>query len=271
VELHTHSTASDGELEPERVAELVAERNVDVWALTDHDNCGGCARARGAAEREGVEFLPGIEVSAYLERSVHVLGYGVDPGSSAIRELSEELYEARRDRMIEMLEQLGGMGVDLDFAYLKSLADGSPLSRSHLSRALVDRGPADSRDEAFERFIGTEAPAYVPVGWPSVPEAIEYIHAAGGAAVLAHPGRYSIDSYIPGWVDAGLDGLEIEHPDHAPEEEARYAELADELGLVATKGSDFHGRPRESWDEFGSIEISSETFRALRRSIQRHR
>lgn len=250
---------------------MVAERGADLWALTDHDNCAGCADAERAAERHGIEFLPGIEVSAYLERSVHILGYGVDPESTVIEELSERLHEARRERMGEMLDKLDDLGVEIDMGQVESLADGSPLSRSHLSRVLVDEGPASTRDEAFERFISVEAPAYVPVGWPSIPQTIERIHASGGAAVLAHPGRYDIDRHISDWADTGLDGIEVVHPDHSRADRTRYTEMAEELALIPTKGSDFHGRSEESWETFGALTIENSTLQALRRAIESHR
>lgn len=271
VELHTHSTASDGELEPERVAALVAERGAEVWALTDHDNCDGCALARKAARSRGLEFVPGIEISAYTDRSIHILGYGVDPESGAIEALSEELFVARRERMVEMLDELSELGVELEFEDVQELSDGAPLSRSHLSRALVEEGPAETRQEAFDRWIGVEAPAYVPVGWPSIPEAVECIHAAGGAAVLAHPGRYDVDPQIPDWIEAGLDGIEVDHPDHDEADVDRYTEMVDEFGLVATRGSDFHGRSEAEWAPFGEVEMAESELQRLRETIAGYR
>lgn len=270
-ELHTHSVESDGELEPDALAAACARHGVEVWALTDHDNCGGCRRARRAASRHGIEFIPGIEISAYLERSIHVLGYGVAPESDVIQELTARLRAAREQRMEAMLERLSELGVGVPLESVEREADGAPLSRAHLAEVLVRDGYAETHDEAFDRWIGAEAPGYVPVGWPSVPEAIGRIHAAGGAAILAHPGRYEVDETIPDWIGAGLDGLEVGHPRHSPGQENQYRALAEEHDLVATSSSDFHGWEHDSAELFGDVHLERRNLRALRGAMDRYR
>ncbi len=270
VELHTHSTASDGQSSPKEIAELCSRHGVDVWALTDHDNCEGCRAGQAAADRLGLEFVPGIEISAYLERSIHVLGYGIEPEASAIAKLIDRLRRERRERMAEMVDELRDRGVEISLQTVRREANGAPLSRSHLAQVLVDADSVTDADEAFERYIGRDGPAYVPVGWPSVPTAISRIHRAGGAAILAHPGRYEVDQYIPDWIDAGLDGIEVGHPDHESDDERRYRELAKSHGLIATESSDFHGRRHRSWEHFGETKLGVEKLEALFGTINRY-
>lgn len=270
-ELHTHSVESDGELEPDALAAACARHGVEVWALTDHDNCGGCQRAGRAASRHGIEFIPGIEISAYLERSIHVLGYGVAPDSDVLQELTARLRDARNRRMRTMLERLSELGVRVSLESVEREADGAPLSRAHLAEVLVRDEHAETQDEAFDRWIGVGAPGYVPVGWPGVPEAIERIHAAGGAAILAHPGRYDVDEQIADWIAAGLDGIEVGHPRHSSRQERQYRSLAEEYDLVATASSDFHGWGHDSADSFGDIHLERRNLRALREAMDRHR
>lgn len=273
VELHTHSTASDGDFEPEKVAELCDRAGVEVWALTDHDTIAGCAEARRAAERRDIEFICGIEISAYLERSIHVLGYGVDHDATTLRDLSAKLRAAREERMRDMLRRLAEVGLEpaIAFSEVEKIADGAPLSRAHLADAMVRSGAVSDVDEAFDDWIGADAPGYVPVGWPTVPETIERIHTAGGAAVLAHPGRYDVDDHLPTWVDAGLDGIEVVHPRHDEADAARYRAFATEHDLVATASSDFHGWDHVSGDHFGEIRMKIEHLRTLRDAIEAQR
>lgn len=270
VELHTHSTASDGQCSPQEVAELCARHGVEVWGLTDHDNCEGCRAGQEAADRLGLEFVPGIEISAYLEGSIHVLGYGLDPESPSIAELIDRLRRERAERMAEMVDELRDRGVGISLRAVRRRADGAPLSRSHLARALVESGSVADADEAFDRYIGRDGPVYVPVTWPSVPTAIRRIHRAGGAAILAHPGRYDVDRHIPDWIDAGLDGIEVGHPDHGAEAERRYRQLARTRGLVVTESSDFHGRRHRSWEHFGETRLGVERLEAFFEAIDRY-
>lgn len=272
VELHTHSTASDGSLAPRQLAEACARRGVQVWSLTDHDTCAGCPGAAAAARALGVEFVAGIEISAYVDgRSVHVLGYGVDPQSTPIVELADALKKARLERMRRMLEECASLGVQIELRTVEEIAGEASLSRAHLSKAIRRSGAVETIEEAFDQYIGYDAPAYVPVGWPSVTEAISRIHRAGGAAVLAHPARHEIDEYIPRWSEEGLDGLEVGHPTHTPEERDAYAALADRLDLLTTVSSDFHGEEHTHSAALGETDLEATTIDALFAAIDRYR
>lgn len=254
VELHTHSAASDGAFAPAELARRCARAGVELWALTDHDNCYGCAEAAKAAGKLGIDFLPGIEMSSFAGRSVHVLGYGIDPDGAVVREYAERRIEARRDRTHAMIERLEKLGIEVEFERVVEVADSDILGRPHLARALVDIGAVPSIDEAFDRFLHDGGPAHVHTRWPSVEEAIELIERAGGVSVLAHPGQYDLDDAIAGWIEAGLDGIEVVHPSHGSAERRRYEALADAHDLLKTASSDFHGN-RGYGIELGEVDF----------------
>lgn len=254
-ELHSHSTYSDGAFDPETVALMCAEQNVELWALTDHDTCQGCAEAAAAAREYGIEFVPGIEVSAFADRSIHVLGYGVNPEAPVLRQYSERRLAARHDRMQLMIARLEELGVGVDFDHVKALAGEGAIARPHLARALVDAGHVASMQEAFDRWISNDGAAYVETPWPKVEDAIEMIEAAGGFAVLAHPGIYDRDHLIPGWIEAGLAGIEVRHPKHTPQDRVRYTTLAEQHGVLMTGSSDYHGPDHLSATFFGQVDL----------------
>ncbi len=253
-EIHTHSTASDGEFEPKEVAKLCAEADVELWSLTDHDTCGGCGEAAEAADHYGIRFIPGIELSAYADTSIHVLGYGVDPESEAIRGLSDRMLEAREERMQAMVDELESHDIDVDYEDVAERAEGA-VARPHLARTLNAQNQVETVQDAFDDYIRDGGPAYVPITWPTVEEAIELIHRAGGIAVLAHPGRYEADDKIEAWVEAGLEGIEVRHPSHDETDAKRYLRMADDYGLFTTESSDFHGKNHDSWEYFGDTRL----------------
>lgn len=270
-ELHSHSTFSDGAYSPEEVARLCADEGVSLWALTDHDTTAGCARAADAAVALGVEFLPGIEVSAYHGRSVHILGYGVDPESSELQAFSERRLKARVDRMRRMVERLDALGVAVGWEAVARIAGEGAMARPHLAQALVEAGHVGDRGQAFDLYLADGAPAYVATTWPSVPEAIDLIHAAGGAAVLAHPGIYGLDGAIDAWAGAGLDGIEAGHPKHTANDRERYTAHAERLGLLITASNDFHGPAHVGADGFGRLDLSVSRIVRLREVIEARR
>ena len=261
-ELHTHSTASDGAHPPRELAQLAAKLGVRVLSLTDHDTCRGCAEAASACAELGVEFIPGVEVSAYLEgRSIHVLGYGLDPQDPQLEAFLEHRRRLREDRMGLMVERAQALGLEVTFEEVEAQARGASLTRPHLAHALVARGYARDLPEAFERYLAQGRPVYLASSPLSVPEAIAFIRAARGVSVLAHPGIEQPDALWEAWVEAGLDGVEVEHPSHSRAQQARYERLARRYGLLATRSSDFHGlsvRPKrrlgERWMETHALE-----------------
>ncbi|MDF2740150.1 MAG: phosphatase [Actinomycetia bacterium] len=247
-DLHTHSTFSDGTLDPEQVVELAVSRDLAGIALTDHDNTGGVERARAAAKGGSLTVLLGCELSAEHDGSpVHVLGYGFDPDEPAFAAKRAWIAEGRVGRARRMVERLRQLGAPVELERVKALAGGGAIGRPHIARAMVEAGVVEDIDAAFSAdWIGTGGRAYLAKDAVTPVEAVELIHGAGGVAVLAHPSVHAGASAVPepvirAMAAAGLDGLEVDHPDQPPADRARWRALAAELGLETTGASDCHG------------------------------
>jgi len=258
IDLHSHSTASDGQYAAEQVADRAAAAGLAVWALTDHDSIAQLRPARAAAEAGGVRFVPGIELSVHLDRrEVHLLGHFVDPDSVTLRGFEDLLAEKRRIRMGEMIHKLASLGIALTPEEIERFSGGKTLARPHVARALVDRGVVGSVKEAFDRFLGEGRPAFVGRYRLPVEEAIALVRGAGGAASIAHPGLNRIErgdlERMKGW---GLCGVETYHPDHVPSQREKYLRLCDEFDLVPTAGSDFHGEAVAPDRKLGMVTMS---------------
>ncbi|MEZ4462564.1 MAG: PHP domain-containing protein [bacterium] len=259
-ELHTHSTHSDGAFDVPRLASALSEAGVRVWALTDHDAVSGCAEATELAKALGMRFVPGIEVSAYHQRSVHVLGLGVDVASMDDFEIRRRAQ--REIRMAEMVARLCAIGVEVDMADVREQTVDGMLTRPHLARALQKRRVVPTVQDAFDHYLAEGRPAYVGETWPSVEEAIDVIHSAGGLAILAHPGIYGLDSSISSWIDAGLDGIEVGHPKHTKAQTRAYTRAADKHKILKTLSSDYHG-PATASVALGQTQIPEQWLHAL--------
>jgi 3',5'-nucleoside bisphosphate phosphatase len=247
IDLHTHSTASDGTDPPAEVMRRARDAGLDVVALTDHDTLAGHDEARRALP-PGLTLLPGMELSCRLAgRSVHMLAYAVDPGNAALAAERAAIVEARAGRARGMVDRLRELGVGITWPQVQALAGGGVVGRPHIARAMVAAGAIRRPDEAFTpEWIGAGGRAYVTRYAPDPVAAIGLIRAAGGAAVLAHPGAGSrgsrlSDQAIAGLAAAGMAGLEVAHPDHDHAERERLGALAASLGLVPCGGSDDHG------------------------------
>ncbi|HYY81219.1 MAG TPA: PHP domain-containing protein [Actinomycetes bacterium] len=245
-DLHTHSTFSDGTLDPEGVVALAAERGLDGIALTDHDTTAGVARAQAAAG--ALRVLVGCELSAEHDGNpVHVLGYAFDPEEPVFAARRAWIRDGRVERARRMVERLRALGVGVDYERVAELAGEGAVGRPHVAMALVEAGAVPDVAAAFgPDWIGTGGRAYVPKPAVTPVEAVELIRGAGGVAVLAHPGLHAGARAVPepvilAMVAAGLAGLEADHPDHPPSERARWRARAAELGIEATGASDCHG------------------------------
>jgi hypothetical protein len=246
-DLHAHSTVSDGTLDPEALVRRAAERGVDLFALTDHDELGGLERAREVAASLKLRFVPGVEVSVtYAEQTVHIVGLGVDPASDALRNGLAEVRSGRMRRAEEMAAGLAKVGIEgaLDgaLAYAGNL---DLVSRTHFARWLVATGHCDDVREVFSRYLVAGKPGYVPHRWARLPQAVRWINAAGGVAVIAHPARYKF-SETETWAlfsefkEAGGTGVEVATSNHTADQVRRFARLARDFDLEASRGSDFH-------------------------------
>jgi predicted metal-dependent phosphoesterase TrpH len=271
-DLHTHSIRSDGVLEPAELMRLAAERGVETIALSDHDTLAGVAEALSAGERLGLRVIPSIELNTESEwGDVHVLGYFLDPADAALEERLRWLRENRGRRIELMVENLNRLGYPVSLERVLAIAAGGALGRPHLAQALAEAGHVRSYDEAFETLISKDAPAYVERVGLTPSEAVKLVIAHGGAASLAHPGTVNgLRELLPRLIDDGLRGMEVYYPSHSAAWTAELRAMADAFALVATGGSDFHGRgehggpvggayvPRESVAELGkSARIAS--------------
>ncbi len=239
IDLHTHSTFSDGVLEPEKLLEEAQWSGLSAIALTDHDNVDGIALAVAAGKQRGIEVVPGVELSCeYKGMEAHILGFLIEPDDS-FREKLKKMQRNRESRMERMVEKLQQLGFDISFAELP-VEDGLSIGRPHLARMLVEKKICSSISEAFDRYIGDTGVAYVPKDRWSIPEGIAMIKAVKGLSVLAHPGPSNMLDNLDLFVEWGIQGIEVYYPQHSPEVEAMLLKYCTGKGLIITGGSDFH-------------------------------
>ena len=241
VDLHMHSTASDGSATPAQLVAAAAAAGLTAIALTDHDTIDGVAEARLAAADHAIEVIAGVELSAFEdERETHLLGLHLSR-TDRIADALAKFRESRRHRAEQIVSVLNGLGVPVTLDAVLAEADGGAIGRPHIARALIAGGWArDSRD-AFDRYLGFRKPAFVPKLTLGLAEAIDLVHAGGGIAVLAHPGPAGVRAWLEHLASLGLDGVEVRHPGHSAEDIARLGALAEHLELVPSGGSDWHG------------------------------
>lgn len=247
IDLHTHTVFSDGTTTPEESAALAASAGLQAVALTDHDTLDGWARMAAACADAGVGFIPGVELSAELNgRSVHLLGYWVDPGHEPLRAECARLRTERDRRARVMVERLVAHGVPVTWEEVAAIAGDAPVGRPHLATALIAHGAAAGVDEAFATWLREDGPIHEPKHALHPDDAVRLIVAAGGAAVLAHPGSSFGDPDTAALVldrlrDAGLRGVEADHPAHERESVEAWRGAAEDRALLVTGSSDFHG------------------------------
>jgi len=274
IDLHAHSNRSDGTFTPTELVRLAAERELDVVALTDHDTTDGLEEAFAEGARSGVEIVPGVEFSAEFDgTSVHVLCYWMDVEDGGLQAELRRLREDRYRRGELMVERLRELGVPIEFERVREIAGEATIVRPHVAQAMVEAGVVETEKEAFERYIGDGRPGHVAKHALDPVDAVTLIRTAGGVCVLAHPGMWGDQTSVPETLiarmaDAGMRGLEVDHPDHTPEAREHYRRLAGDLGLVATGGSDCHG-VRYDPVRLGTSLCDPEAFDALRAVVSR--
>ncbi|MBH9578194.1 3',5'-nucleoside bisphosphate phosphatase [Inhella proteolytica] len=258
-DLHCHSTVSDGTLAPEAVAARAAAQGVELWALTDHDEVSGIARARAAAQALGMPFLAGVEISvSFAGQVVHIVGLGVDETDAQLVEGLRATRGGREQRAREMAAGLAAVGIPGAYeGALKHVGNPDLISRTHFARFLVESGVCNDIPEVFRRFLKEGKPGYVEHRWAALGDAVRWIREAGGVAVIAHPARYAFSptaefALFSEFKTHGGQGVEVVTGSHSDAEAARYAEMALEFELLASRGSDFHS-PAESRTELGSL------------------
>ncbi len=273
VDLHTHSTASDGTYAPSDVVKLAKENGLSALALTDHDTIAGIAEAAATALEIGIDFIPGIEISAEFPSpgTLHILGYGVDPDNQNLRDLTTTLIAGRDDRNPKIVNKLNELGFAITMDEVDAEAGGVVIGRPHIAAVMLKKQYVKSIKEAFDKYLAQGAAAYFDKERLTPRRAIEYIHSSGGVAVLAHPIQLrttndaQLDRTIKDLIDLGLDGIEVYHSDHREEQVRRYRELARQYDILQTGGSDFHGRnkPAISLGRAGEHRVPREMFDRL--------
>lgn len=258
-DLHSHSTASDGLLAPDAVVRRAAARGVDVYALTDHDDTVGLAQAACEARAAGIEFLPGAELSVSWEDvTLHVVGLRIDPDSAALAEGLRTIREGRDTRARRIAQALDDAGIPGTWEGARKYVTSERLvSRTHFARYLVEAGHAKNTSDVFKRYLTQGKPGYVRHAWATLGDALDWIHAAGGLAILAHPGRYRVSAegmrrLLAEFRDRGGDAVEVLSPSHDRAQVTAFASHARAFGLAASCGSDFHG-PGEGAMDLGDL------------------
>jgi predicted metal-dependent phosphoesterase TrpH len=269
-DLHLHTNFSDGTYTPEELAAQAAKQKLAAIALTDHDTVEGCERAASACKALGVEFISGTELTAELEdNEVHILGYFIDTHNPKLLAELSKFQATRQNRIREMTARLNALGVPLKEDAVFALANCRSPGRPHVARALVQAGLVGSLDEAFERFLKKNRPAWVPKAKMSALEGIALIHQAGGLAVMAHPGLNRTDEVIPELVEAGMDGIECFHTKHSSSTVEHYLEIADKFRLLVTGGSDCHGLSKGK-PLIGTVRVPYEHVERLRAAAEKN-
>jgi predicted metal-dependent phosphoesterase TrpH len=241
-DLHLHTKCSDGTFSPEELVLHAQQGGLACIALTDHDTVEGCAAAAAACAAVKMEFIPGAELTAeHEDTEVHILGYFLDTQNEKLLTEIAKFQAVRQSRIHEMVARINELNVPLKVEDVFALANCKSPGRPHVARALVKAGLVANLDEAFERFLKKNRPAWVPKKKVSALESVDLIHQAGGLAVMAHPGLNRTDEIIPDLVEAGLDGIECFHTKHSPATSERYLEIAEKFHLLVTGGSDCHG------------------------------
>lgn len=258
-DLHCHSTVSDGTLEPEVVAKRAHDNGVELWSLTDHDELAGQARAAQAALSLGMDYLSGCEISVtFADTTVHIVGLGFDAEDETLRQGLKATRGGRAERAREMADGLAKVGIRGAYeGALKFVGNPDLISRTHFARFLVETGVCADTHEVFRRYLVEGRPGFVPHRWARLGDAVRWITQAGGMAVIAHPARYAFTpteeyAFFSEFVAHGGRGVEVITGAHANAEQVKYADMALEFGLYASRGSDFHS-PEESHTDLGTL------------------
>ncbi|MFM8928620.1 MAG: 3',5'-nucleoside bisphosphate phosphatase [Betaproteobacteria bacterium] len=258
-DLHCHSDISDGTLTPEALAVRAKANGVELWALTDHDELSGQHRAMAAAAKQGLPYLTGTEISVtFAGLTVHIVGLGVDPDDARLKAGLQATRGGRENRAREMAEQLAAVGIKGAFeGALQYVGNPDLISRTHFARFLVEARVCSSTHEVFRHYLTEGKPGFVPHRWAALGDAVSWINGAGGMAILAHPARYRTTptqeyALFSEFKAHGGKGVEVVTGSHTAAEYVKYAEMAQEFGLYASRGSDFHS-PEESHTDLGSL------------------
>jgi predicted metal-dependent phosphoesterase TrpH len=256
VDMHMHTTCSDGALSPKDLVKKAKEVGLAAISITDHDNFAAIEAARPLAEALGVELIAGVEVSTtHEERDIHILGYFIKTENSPLSDYLDHCRKQRLARTERMIDRLNKQGVKIRVEHVLEKASGGSVGRPHIAAVLQEHGYVQSYNEAFLKYIGTNCPAYEKSVETKPAEVISLINEAGGLSFLAHPGRQVPDDTIRYLIDNGIDGLEIVHPSHDEHHQTYYRDIANEYFLLMSGGSDYHGVKPQDEENFGKVHI----------------
>ena len=261
IDLHMHSTASDGAYSPAEVVQIALTKQMDVIALTDHDNVVGLDEAVAAASGTTLQILPGVELSSEDgEKDRHILGYMFDPANKEFLTKLAELRGSRVNRADLIVKKLDELGVHVPLERVYAIAGTGSVGRPHVARVMLETGYVSSLQEAFDKYLFDDGPAFVPHHKLAPVGAIDLVHKAGGVAVLAHPGRLTGDyqAIIEELVPLGLDGIEVYYPDHTPDMIATLRRIAEKHNLLMTVGGDFHRREGDGSARIGTVKTPAD-------------
>lgn len=273
IDLHSHTTASDGSLTPEELVRLAKQQGVTTLAVTDHDTIAGLPRAMAEGEQVGVDVLPGIEISClYGETELHILGYFINPDDPRLEPALAQYRASREDRNPRIVQRLQELGCALTYAEVKAAAGTATVGRPHIAQALVRKGYVNSVSEAFDRYLADDAPAYLPRRLPSPAEAIGLLRQIGGIPVLAHPVYTSrlkepFEQVCETLKGLGLLGIEALYSSHNRQQTERYRSISRNQGLLVTGGSDFHGEAKPNLlvgTGYGNLAVPSDLLEPMR-------
>lgn len=269
-DLHIHSSASDGSYTPEQIVDMARSLGIRTISIADHDSVEGVERALNYGLRENVKVIPAVELSSESEvGDFHFIGYFIDHKNISLQRHLVELREKRLVRAEKIVGKLTNFSIDLDFDQILADSQGGSVGRVHLARELIRKGYAQSTEDAFARYLSKESRFYVPKFISEPEEVISILIRANSVPVLAHPGLLGSDGKIRFLAEKGVRGIEVYHPQHDPWLTSRYAQIAEELGLVKTGGSDFHGSGSRDNEKLGSVLIPDQLVEELRKEHER--
>ena len=274
IDLHIHTSCSDGIDTPEEIVETALNKGYKVISITDHDTLEGVIRGVEAARGTPLELIPGIELSSLdNDDDIHILGYYIDYHDPEFVKRIAFFMEKRRERAEEIVKCLNHLGLDVTIEAVLKISHGAAIGRPHIAEALLSKNLISSFNEAFTRYIGMNGPAYVPKYRITPREVIEIILKNGGIPVIAHPNVIHRDDIIPELIEYGLMGIEAIHPLHTPEKQYHYRKLAEKYGLIVTGGSDWHGKARKQhyYNIINSEGVSEKTISEMKLIVQRSR
>jgi predicted metal-dependent phosphoesterase TrpH len=271
-DLHIHTTCSDGRLEPLQVVDVAINSKLSAFSITDHDTIEGYIQAKEYAKEHEIELIPGVELTASMdEKEVHILGYYFDSNSEHFSKLLLSQRVGRRERIKGIIQTLKSMGLEIDYDEVRAEANGANIGRPHVAQILIQKGYVGNFFEAFSKYLSTERLGEIKHTYPSFEKVINVIKAAGGASILAHPGKLFKDEEIHNFISAGIDGIECIHPSHNFTLQKKFTELTVSNSLLMTGGSDYHGSMERANVHIGVVAIAMKHISKMRRMTEQRK